>query len=151
MFSKRGNETACETSPQKKLARHLKDLALGHQQSYLEVKPLFHDALQAGCDGCKEMAPLSSSRKNTARDFKRRARKGCQWPRSYYADVRFWNVKKQIIDTKPIPFLLPHEILEAFVTHLPDKDKLFETAGLDYDGQAHLRRVSSETGLERLR
>lgn len=150
MFSKRGNETACETSPSKKLARRLKDLALGHQLSFQEVRSLFQDASEAGCAGCKEMALPRSSEKNTARDFKRAARKGCQWPKCYYADVRFWNVKKQTIDTKPIPFLLPHEILAGFASHLPNKDKLFETAGLDYDGQAHLKHVLSETGLKKL-
>ena len=147
MYTKKGYENHnAEMSPSKRLRRHLADLATTNTVSYLEAQSLFQDAVTAGAAHCDDLALPNSTRKNIARDFRTKARKGSPWPKPYYAPIRVWNVKKQEVASKLIPFFLPHDILHCLAHEASNSEKLLQTDGLDYDGRLHLQLIQEQSG-----
>ena len=110
--------------PKSKRFRHnVADLMLSNQISGQRAQELCQDALASGPTGVEDLvkgadAPhaLAAGRnRNALRDMKRRLMQRCPWFGEYLAMVPVWNPGKQKEQLKALSFLLPHELIHAFL------------------------------------
>lgn len=153
MFSKREREFENRDLPEEKRFRmNLSELFLDNGISADRALSLFEDAKAAGAQHVSDLGKpkpykgKSKFRKNAARDLKRRLFKKSLWPDLYYADVRVWDKNTQEIATVVCPMLLPHEVLECFITQngLP---AMLESKGMAATSKAHMLKMQHMFGV----
>lgn len=111
------------------MKRHLSDEAewcsavtstfLNGNLSAGSCRVLVEKASKAGAKGAEKFskAGKSGSNRNVHRDFLRMARKSSLWPKLYYATIPVYDPKKEIVEFRSHPFLLPHEWLATALVH----------------------------------
>ena len=84
----------------------------------------------------------SGSKKNIARNLRRRLMKPNRnmWPKPYIASVRVWDRKKGREMRKPLPILLPHEIVQSMLKR-NSIEALTRQTDMDCTTIAHLERA----------
>eukprot|EP00974_Lingulodinium_polyedra_P074405 7210657-Lingulodinium_polyedra.AAC.1 len=73
--------------------------------------------------------------------------KRSRWPTTYECPVRVLDLRSKEVVTKPIPILLPHEIVHAIAGRNPDRAKLLSRDGFDELDAQQIRKVESGTGV----
>ena len=147
MFHKRQKDYAAGEPKSKRFRHNVADLLLSNEISGQKAQELCQDALASGSTGVEDLvkgadAPhaLAAGRnKNALRDMKRRLMKRCPWFDVYLAMVPVWNPGKQKEQLQALPFLLPHELIHAFLEE--DRELLLQTSGLCKQSKEHLEHM----------
>ena len=90
----------------------------------------------------------SGSKKNIARNLRRRLMKPNRnmWPKPYIASIRVWDRKKGREMRKPLPILLPHELVQSLLKR-NSIEALTQQTDMDNTTIAHLEKAKSELGM----
>ena len=148
MFNKRGREYRHQQQPRSRVLRsNLADLFLSSHVSATRTKELFEDADEAGAAHVADLGkPLRHIRRNARRFLSRRLMKGSQWPPTYVMNVTVWDKVQQREVQKPMPILLPHELVSVLAKH-NDMDKLTDAAAMAEESLQHLTSMKTKYGL----
>jgi hypothetical protein len=113
MYAKRQLPNDLQKVPESKRFKYnAADLFLSNEISADRAVSLFRDASTSDPKHSKKLG--QSSGKNQARDLLRKLLKETKgWPPLYWAKIRMWDIDKQEIVMKLLPFYLPHELLYA--------------------------------------
>ena len=112
---------------------------------YLE--PLTHVAPSAFADF--RSVRLDPGSRNVSRDIRKQFLKACKWPSCYQARVRTWNPRTKKEQLEYVNFLLPHEMFHVLV-RVSDREKIFDTSGLDVESHNYLKDTEKLAGGELL-
>ena len=151
MWHKRHRSQDPEAPPGQRLRQNLVDLYASGDVPGDRAQSLIDDASAfARSVGSDEMQNLRSSQstgaeKNKARDLRRRLLKTSRWPPIYVENVRFWSVKQKEMVSRPLAFLLPHEILAILAEH-GDQTVLCESEALDGSNTARHGHIREKLG-----
>ena len=117
MFSKRPLPDLEHVVDAKRLRLNLADLFLASDISAQRATSLFRDAHSGAAHfpDLRGVGATPGTRKNACRDLLRPMVKRASWPKLYMAPVKVWDSKLQEEVVVPLPFLLPHELIEALV------------------------------------
>ena len=102
--------------PSRRLRHNIADLMLGSDISAARAREVFEDAEKAGAMHVSDMARVGCSGKfrgNMHRDILTKMLKKSDWPQPYRASVHVFDRKTQLVVSKDIPILLPHELVHA--------------------------------------
>ena len=147
MFHKRQKDYAAGEPKSKRFRHNVADLMLSNQISGQRAQELCQDALASGSTGVEDLvkgadaphAVAAGRNKNALRDMRRRLMKKSPWFDEYLAMVPAWNPGKQKEQLLKVPFLLPHELIHAFLDE--DRELLLQTSGLCKQSQEHLEHM----------
>jgi hypothetical protein len=131
--------------PSKRLRQNIADLYASNQLSANRAQELFEDAAAAGAADCRILTRRPATKKNIARDLRRRLLKNTQWPDDYVAPIRVWNPKATQEEVKGVSLLLPHECLSK-MADLGSQEGLFQREGLDLLSRQHLEKCEALAG-----
>ena len=126
MLSKRGHYTervGLPIPPTKRLRHNVANLFLSNELSGERTQGLASDSSLAGAGNMEDLARAGNSGqtpKHTARDLRRKLSKNSGWPPLYWAEVRVWSPKRQLMEPRLIPFVLPHEIINTLAFYTPE-------------------------------
>lgn len=126
----------------KKFRSNVADLFLCNEISGSRTRQLLEDHVAADKDSVSDLLSVGAHGKhkqNISRDLIRRLKKKTAWPPLYYAYVRIWDLKRQQMVKKMLPFLLPHELVGCLWQHAKDQNKLFEHGALCQQSLQHLQ------------
>ena len=129
MLSKRprGDDSA-SLPPRQRFRHNLADLFLSNQVSAARATALAADAVAAGASGVSDLANIGDAKhrhRNLLRKFMRRSK----WPTTYDCLVRLKDLRSGETVTKPIPILLPREIVHVLGVRNPDRARFFTALG----------------------
>ena len=123
------------------------------EATYQQPEPeVFEDAEKAGAMHVSDMARVGCSGKfrgNMHRDILAKMLKKSDWPQPYRASVHVFDPKTQLVVSKDIPILLPHELAHA-LHGKANSAVLFETSGMTAASQQHLLPVKEELAVRDL-
>ena len=144
MFHKRQKDFALGEPASKRFRHNVADLVLSNEISAQRAQELCQDALASGSTVVEDLVKGADSKyvcergrnPHAARDLKRRFLKRSPWFPQYLAKIPVWNPSKQEEEVKDIPFLLPHELLDAFLKE--SRSLLLQTSGLCKQSKEHL-------------
>ena len=148
MFAKRAHRKHEEHEPpHKKLRVVVADAFLSNKIDAQTMREVFELEQQSGVPGFGKLAKAGNSGKSsshTSRDLRRQLLRESKWPAFYYAPVRCWNAKKQVVVTYMLPFLLPHEVLAQLFARAINPDKMKCEANMSRAAQKHLEFAKQE-------
>ncbi len=149
MFSKRKRVNDFECNDGSRTKRRVEDLFLRNVISGEDAQELLMDGVRDGLSRPHELTNLASgTKKNVARNLRRKILKPHKktWPAPYVASIRVWDRKKGREVRKPLPILLPHELVGNLLReHSPET--LTQQTWMDPTTSSHLERAKSELGL----
>ena len=136
---------AAALPPGKRVRANVGELFANNTLPASRVQDLINDIADAGI---AEMAPLRrKADTNAARNLRRAYLKGCQWPQLYWAEIRVQVPRTNTEEKARVAFLLPHEFLEV-LSRLGDKEKVYQSGGLDNVGASHLHRSQNQASAQ---
>ena len=108
------------------------DLFLSNDVSGARADSLLRDAVAADSKHISDLVSKHPSKKHTGnapRDLLRRLKKTTVgWPPLFYAEIRTWDTRRQMMVPIKIPMYLPHEILGSLLS-VNNADTLLQTVG----------------------
>ena len=131
--------------PEQRARANMQDLFANNAISGHRAQELINDFAAAGARGLRRLTGKRGKR-HAARDLRRGFLRNTQWPDLYWAQIRVYNKRTHKEETQWLAFLLPHEILEALARLAADKELLYNRAGLDDVGRAHLESACASAG-----
>ena len=149
MFSKRKRINGFETNDGSRMRRRIEDMFLRNAISGEEAQNLLLDGARDGLPRAHELKYLAGGGKNKiARNLRRRIMKPhkAYWPAPYVASIRVWDRKKGCEVRKPLPILLPHEIVGSLL-RFNSIETLTQQTWMDPTTSSHLEKAKSELGL----
>ena len=146
MLSKRSRgDDSASLPPRQRFRHNLADLFLSNQVSAARATALAADAVAAGASGVSDLANIGDAKhrhRNLLRKFMRRSK----WPTTYDCLVRLKDLRSGETVTKPIPILLPHEIVHVLGVRNPDRARFLCRAGFDDLDLRQMRSIEAKTG-----
>ena len=152
MFSKRPLPHLEDVPAAKRLRENLADLFLSNEISGQRATSLFRDAHDAGAAHFRDlrrMGAMPGAKKNSCRDVLRVLVRRTSWPKLYMAPVRVWSSKLQQEVVVPLPFLLPHELIEVLVRRVSMESLLCQD-GMCMETRQHLQSACDELRVPQL-
>ena len=144
---KRVNDFDCNDGSRTR--RRIEDMFLRNAISGEDAQQFLIDGALDGLRRPHELRHLASgSRKNISRNLRRRLMKPNRnmWPKPYIASVRVWDRKKGREMRKPLPILLPHEIVQSLLKR-NSIEALTKQTCMDCTTIDHLEKAKSELGM----
>jgi len=126
------------------------DLFLQNDISGIRLRSLIEDQKYADRDASDDLLSAGASGKhknNVARDMLRKLKKKTAWPPMYWAKIRLFDLKMQVVRKMWMPFILPHELVWSLHHHARNEASLFEHEGLCQQSKEHLARCAELMGV----
>lgn len=105
-----------DNTPAAKYRKVMKDVFLSNEISAPTAQRISAASTAAGAAGVADYARAGASggcSSNTHRDLLKSMMRDCDYPAFYWADIPVWDAKLQATIIVSMPFLLPHECLDA--------------------------------------
>ena len=132
-----------ELPPPARLRRNVEDLFLSNTVSANRAQELLNDISDVGMrDFSRLRNPLG---KNNSRRLKTKFLKRSQWPKSYWQQIRAYDLKTQQETWQWCAFLLPSEYVEMLV-RLGLTDVVLEQGGFDVKTKEHVNNIEAAVG-----
>jgi hypothetical protein len=125
------------------------DIFLQNELSGNRVRQLIEDHKHADKDAADDLLAAGADGKhpnNISRDMLKKLKKRTAWPPLYWAKIRLFDLKMQVVKKVSMPFLLPHELIWALHTHARDESTLYQHKGLCEQSASHLSSCALNLG-----
>jgi hypothetical protein len=152
MISKRASylEKLQDVPREQRFRANVADMFLQNDISATRIRQLIEDQKHADKNAADDLLAAGSSGKhgnNVSRDLLRKLSKKSAWPTLYWAKIRVFDLKMQVVRKVKFPFLLPHELVWCLSEHSRDETALFQHGGLCKQSADHLANCAQLMGI----
>ena len=152
MISKRASylEKQSDVPLEQRFRANVADIFLQNELSGSRVRQLIEDHKHADKDAADDLLKAGSGGKhanNIPRDMLRKLRKRTAWPPLYWAKIRVFDLKMQVVRKVWFPFILPHELIWSLDAYAGDQSTLHQHNKLCEQSAAHLAGCALQMGI----
>ena len=131
MISKRASylQKQSDVPLEQRFRSNVADIFLQNELSGSRVRQLIEDHKHADKDAADDLLNAGSGGKhvnNIPRDMLRKLKKRTAWPPLYWAKIRVFDLKMQVVRKVWFPFILPHELIWSLSTYARDESTLHQ-------------------------